>query len=100
MPEFHLPCVCVEVIEIHKDALIEPDSHRCEALGRETVGPRGIGTGVPFNTRKIDPGIICQRIQPRADSGAACCWSAIRMAIGFIEMRVVVEVLWQVSNWY
>lgn len=83
----------MDIVKIHIDTLLDPDAHHRKAFGRETVAPRDIRAVVPFNPRKIDPGVIRQRIQPGPNNGASGGRGPIRMIVGFVEMRVIVEVL-------
>jgi hypothetical protein len=85
----------MQVVKIDIYPLVDAHPHRRESLRGQTVCPLGIRARRPLGPHKVGKLKVRKRIQSGTDRRTARGGSAVGMVVGFVDVRMVVEVLFR-----
>ena len=95
---YDIPCIRMDIVKIHVYAFVKPHSHHCKPFGGETICASNVCTGLPFHTLEINPRIIGECIESRANSRSPRCRGSIWVVISLVQMRMVIKVLLRIRS--
>ena len=82
----------MQIVEVDLDALSYLHAHEGEALGGQAVGLVDVAP-IPLYLAEGAPWVVGHCVETTAERHAARSWRTVRMVIGCVDVRMVVEVL-------